>query len=107
MNVVHCLHTQIGEQHFASRGQIREHLRIEIAGWIERGPARSDEMARVQHGCRERRVASLIQKEMLDGRFTAAVIAEGFARRVLCRGNLDAVTMRSEEQTSELQSHSF
>ena len=93
VDVVDRLHSEIRQQHLASRRQERKHLRVEIAGGIQWTPTRPHEMTGMQRGRGESGIARYLQKIRLDRSLAAAVIAEGLSRRIFPRRHLHAVTM--------------
>src|SRR5439155_25625891 len=67
------------------------YLRIEISGRIDRSPAGSNQVSRMQHGGRE-----FLQQVSLDRRLAAAIIAERRAGSILGCGYLHTVTVHPD-----------
>ncbi len=93
MDVMDRLHSEIWQNHLASRRQKGKHLRIEIAGGIQWTPAGTHKMTGMQRRRREPGIACYLQKVRLNRSLAAAIIAEGLSRRIFPRRHLHTITV--------------
>src|SRR5215212_4942315 len=99
MNVMHRLQSQVRQRKLFSARQLREDLRVEVAGRIQQLPAWPDNMAGVQNSSWESIPPRLIQQVRLDRRLLDAVLAERPARLLLGGGHLHAGAMHPDRAT--------
>ena len=62
MDMVHCFQPKIRERQFFSTGERAKNLRIEIAGGINRRPARADDVPGMQDGGGKTPAPGLVQE---------------------------------------------
>lgn len=105
MNVMQSLHAKIRQGHLLSARETSEDLGIEVAGRIDWGPARPDDVTRLEHGGRKALSARLIQQIVLNCGFLNPVLAKGTARGFFGGRNLDTVSQDPDRPTMQKVLH--
>ena len=101
MDVMEGLEPEIGQRELVAARDAREHVRIDVAGRIDRHPARSDDVARPEDGGRKAGPPRLVEKPGLDGGLVRAVVAEGVQRIVLGRRHRGIVAVDPDGSAME------
>src|SRR3954451_25019953 len=96
MHMMYALSSPIGQQHLAALCQIRKHLRMKMPRRIQRHPARTHQMTRMQNRGRKTMTACFRQEIGLNGRFLASIVAEGFPRLLFRGGYLATRAMHPD-----------
>src|SRR5688500_12166154 len=99
--VVHGLHPLVRELQRLAVGNAGEHIRIEMAGGIQRLPPRTDKVPRMQNHGTGNASHTAVDQKLLDRGFLDSVIAERMSRRVFGYRNTCRATVHPHCATME------
>src|SRR5579863_9558786 len=105
MDMMNRLKAEIRQGDLFALGQCRKDLGVEVAGRIQRRPARPDDMPRM-NDCRRKPVSTRrLDEQGLDGRLLDSIVAEGTARLHFRGRNLYARPMHPDRSRMQEMSH--
>ena len=87
------LEPEVWEDQFFTASQSLEYLGIKMAGWIQRFPAWSDNMPRVQNRGGKCPQTGFPQQIFFDGGFSDPIVTKGLSRRFFGGRNLGTGSM--------------
>ncbi len=93
VHVMNGFHPQIGKDQLLTVGELREHCGVEVSGWVEWRPARTDDVPRMENRRSNYFPSRRLEQPFFDRRLLYPVVAKRLARLRLDGGYDGAVSV--------------